>query len=72
MPIYEYKCRECDTAFEVLVNTTVEPECPECRSPRLDKQFSTFAPKSGAPIPEPNNAPICQTCGVPEGPCALN
>ena len=72
MPIYEYICRECDTAFEVLVNGTAEPECPECRSPRLDKQFSTFAPASGSRLPETSNAPTCQTCGVPGGPCAFN
>lgn len=45
MPIYEYHCEECGTAFDKFVrsiSTPVEVECPECQSRRCKKHFSTF------------------------------
>lgn len=47
MPIYEYKCRECDLVFEVLKRSTRSEEtvelCPGCGSEGTDKLFSSFA-----------------------------
>jgi len=33
MPIYEYKCDDCSTRFELRCNFSDEPEsfCPECK-----------------------------------------
>jgi len=47
MPIYEYKCRECDLVFEVLKrSTSVEQKserCPGCGGEDTEKLFSSFA-----------------------------
>lgn len=44
MPIYEYHCEKCGKDSELLVrNTEDKPECPDCGSTRLTKQFSVFA-----------------------------
>lgn len=44
MPIYEYICEECAHAFEKLVpSSRSRVECPQCRSAKVAKQFSTFA-----------------------------
>ena len=40
MPIYEYRCRACQAAFEVLVRGDRAVTCPHCGSSSLDKQFS--------------------------------
>lgn len=37
MAIYEYRCRDCDTAFEVLVRGAIVAVCPECGSLSLRK-----------------------------------
>ncbi|MHC4872017.1 MAG: FmdB family zinc ribbon protein [Planctomycetota bacterium] len=43
MPIYEFKCSKCNAFFEELVNSDTKVECPECKSKKIEKQFSTFA-----------------------------
>ncbi len=48
MPLYEYTCRDCEHAFETLVFAGDEVECPECHSPRLQRQWSVPArPRRG-------------------------
>lgn len=46
MPIYEYRCRECDHQFEILQRIGEGADglaCPRCDRRELVKQFSTFA-----------------------------
>ena len=43
MPIFEYICKKCDNRFELLVRASASPQCPQCNSKKLEKQFSTFA-----------------------------
>ena len=44
MPIYEYVCDACEYAFEKLVSSSrTRIHCPRCESPKVTKQFSTFA-----------------------------
>jgi putative FmdB family regulatory protein len=71
MPIYEYACRDCGRAFELLVRASSTPACPHCQSTQLDKQLSVFATTSAAPAPAVGP---CGTCGHPNGPgsCSLN
>jgi putative FmdB family regulatory protein len=44
MPLYDYTCRACGHAFEVLVRADTTPACPACASTALDKQISPIAP----------------------------
>ncbi len=48
MPIYEYRCAKCETAFEALIrpNHDEDAECPHCGGHRLSRQMSTFASRS--------------------------
>jgi putative FmdB family regulatory protein len=46
MPIYEYACRKCNSAFELLVRKTTVPACPKCGSADLDRRFSLPAVQS--------------------------
>lgn len=49
MPLYEYVCRRCDHAFEVLQRLGEDGRgllCPACQSPQPVKQLSTFAGRS--------------------------
>jgi putative FmdB family regulatory protein len=43
VPIYEYVCMECEAHFEELVRNGEEPDCPDCTSSNVRKQFSVFA-----------------------------
>lgn len=46
MPIFEYKCNECNTTFEQLTkssNSNEEIICPECHSSNNKKLFSAFS-----------------------------
>lgn len=40
MPIYEYECRGCGHAFELLVRGEMTPACPECEGEDLQKLIS--------------------------------
>jgi putative FmdB family regulatory protein len=45
MPIFEYKCGECGSNFEMFLKSRDEEkdlECLNCRSKNVKKQFSTF------------------------------
>jgi putative FmdB family regulatory protein len=47
MPIYEYRCMDCDHDFEKLVrfsdSNVNSPECPGCQSENTRKRMSTIA-----------------------------
>ncbi|MBI2862494.1 MAG: zinc ribbon domain-containing protein [Chloroflexi bacterium] len=46
MPLYEYRCRECDTRFELLRSMSkadADAPCPECQSETTRRVPSTFA-----------------------------
>ena len=47
MPIYEYRCRNCDRAFEVLVRGGKTVACPRCGSSLVDKLISAPFVSSG-------------------------
>ncbi len=48
MPIYEFCCNACGTAFEELVRNGTRPVCPECRSGDVCRLLSTFAVHSSS------------------------
>jgi len=46
MPIYEFRCKNCDRTFEELVFSKEDEEkvkCPYCGSEDVEKEVSVFA-----------------------------
>ncbi len=64
MPIYEYRCTECDHRFEILQRLGEGSDgltCPGCDAPRLEKMFSTFAAAATeGSTAEPASAGCCR------------
>lgn len=62
MPIYEYRCLECEEKFEKLVrsmnNPTSEVKCPKCGGWKVEKLLSAF----GLRISGSTSEPVCPTC----------
>ena len=58
MPIFEYRCADCDTKFEALVmGSAAEPESCDCGSGAIEKMYSSFSAHA------PNGAP--EACATP-------
>jgi putative FmdB family regulatory protein len=62
MPIYEYTCLGCGTAFEKLVRnaeSTREIKCPVCGEEEVEEKVSSCATfvKGGSSAPGGNCAP---------------
>jgi len=56
MPIYEYKCNECDNLFEILTTSsqaTNKVLCNKCHSEKVSKLISAGNIKlsQGSPLP---------------------
>lgn len=52
MPIYEYKCNECEEVFEQLttsVKDSPKVQCPKCKSENVSKLMSAGSPVTLAP-----------------------
>ena len=78
MPIYEYKCKECENTFEYLTIGGKEPKnCPKCESKQITKLISScgfFTKGSGGETIKSAASPAsacgscsstsCSTCGV--------
>lgn len=67
MPILEYTCEDCGTAFEKLVRRSELSgvACPSCGQQHLKQEYSTFAARATGG--ESNAAP--QMGGCPAGMC---
>ncbi|MEW6702448.1 MAG: zinc ribbon domain-containing protein [Bacteroidota bacterium] len=83
MPIFEYKCGDCNKKFEVLHRSSANLEeviCPDCQSKNHKKLFSSFSASIGN-TPSFGNDSSCKVggCDVPSfgngcanGMCNLN
>jgi len=80
MPIFEYKCKQCNTKFEVLHKSSLNQEevsCPKCNSKENKKLLSSFSATGFS-----SNSNSCEngSCGVEpsysggcsSGMCGLN
>lgn len=75
MPIFEYRCKECDHKFEALVRSSAAVACPSCKSASLEKQVSVSAKGRGvyakgrsgdlstSPVSESDYAAACAAVG---------
>ena len=48
MPIYEYRCADCDSSFEAFVRRDGDAECPSCHGVKLKREMSVFGARTGA------------------------
>jgi putative FmdB family regulatory protein len=73
MPLFEYRCRSCETRFEEFVLGEDAPRCPSCDGGSLQKLLSVFAVGNGSGSPKAAEAPsACGSCGDPRGPGACS
>jgi len=66
MPIYEYRCSQCDRAFEELVirrSDEGEVKCPKCGSRRVGRLMSRPAAARSGGGTAPRAAPSCGPVG---------
>jgi len=73
MPVFEYKCSDCETKFEVLHKSSVKQSdvsCPKCNSTKNKKLFSSFS--SNFNSSSTSSSGDCSTgqCKIPAGNCA--
>ena len=66
MPLFDYQCRNCGHVAELLVKSGDQKVvCPECGSPKMERQLAAFAVGSGdAPAAD------CPTCCGADSPCS--
>lgn len=83
MPIFEYKCGDCNKKFEVLHKSSVNQEevyCPECNSKNYKKLLSAFSASVNGSSDNSSYDNSCSSgnCGLPTpnscsaGMCGLN
>ncbi|MFB3788158.1 MAG: zinc ribbon domain-containing protein [bacterium] len=64
MPLFEYACVQCGYLFEELVfSKDIKIACPQCGSPQVEKQLSTFGVAQAGTLPCGEGA-----CGFPDSP----
>lgn len=50
MPLYEYRCPDCQGRFEIIQHlgaSASETICPACGAQHVERQLSTFAVSAG-------------------------
>ena len=66
MPIYEYRCLECEATFEKIVSLNTDSMvCEKCSSTQVEKLFSAFAVQAGSSQSFEAASGGCGTCGAP-------
>jgi putative FmdB family regulatory protein len=59
MPLFEYRCNQCQAEFEILIRKpeTEAAVCPKCGGASLAQQLSTFlSPVAGKNKPAPRHS----------------
>ncbi|MBC8234419.1 zinc ribbon domain-containing protein [bacterium] len=68
MPLFEFRCKQCNTAFEELCFSNQDVEktiCPECHSNNVTKLLSVFGIHSrskNAHASSSSNGSKCRSC----------
>jgi putative FmdB family regulatory protein len=65
VPIYEYRCLDCNEEFEaLLLSNDDDVSCLSCHGPNIEKQFSSFGVKSQSETQSPStSAGVSGGCG---------
>jgi putative FmdB family regulatory protein len=68
MPIYEYKCNDCDHIFEIITTSSKADEkvqCSKCKSEKVNKLMSagSFRLNSGSSLPSAPSVPSLGCAG---------
>ena len=68
MPIYEYKCNDCEQIFEILTTSIKADEkvkCSKCKSEKVSKVMSagSFRLNSDSTLPSAPSAPSLGCAG---------
>jgi len=72
MPLYEYRCRDCDEKFERYVRAWGDAAaCPACESGSVEKLLSTFA-FAFAAADGSASSPAGGGCGCGRGGCGCH
>jgi len=57
MPLYEYRCQQCQKTFEVFTqrkDVRITPACPACgKNAEVERVWSTFAGRVGGGCASP-------------------
>lgn len=80
MPVFEYRCLDCNNKFDVFHKTQnheSEIKCPKCNSGNNKKLFSSFSPSmvsmsSSSDSYSPSYDTGCSTCGCGGGTCGVD
>ncbi|MFZ7111634.1 MAG: FmdB family zinc ribbon protein [Desulfatiglandales bacterium] len=63
MPIYEYRCTECNSEFECLViGGKDEVTCPDCRGDKVERMMSACSFKSNGHYSSSASSSGCSGC----------
>ncbi|MBW2021864.1 MAG: zinc ribbon domain-containing protein [Deltaproteobacteria bacterium] len=63
MPIYEFRCMECDEEFETLVfGSGNDIQCPKCSSSKLKRLMSSCGFKSSGEFTPSAGSGGCASC----------
>jgi putative FmdB family regulatory protein len=66
MPIFDFRCKECNQVFERLVrsSTAEAPECPQCGGQEVTRLVSLFAAQAPGAMQGPmQSRPSGGGCG---------
>jgi putative FmdB family regulatory protein len=44
VPLYDFRCQQCDELFEALVSSTERPVCPVCGAVDVQRVYSFAGP----------------------------
>lgn len=75
MPLYEYRCPECQGRFEVIQHlgaSAAETACPTCGGKHVERQFSTFAMAGGGSGSGSKSAAAESFAGCGGGQCGMS
>ena len=73
MPVYEYKCSDYKTKFEILHKSPInqdEVNCPKCNSSNNKKLFSSFNPSSNTSFASSFGECSTGQCQISAGNCS--